>query len=142
MMLEKVRVVWSALCGQNWGMLYCLRLRFQKNLPHIVISLVIISLLLAVAPRLNEAQNTPKFYQSAGTRKMAVLLRQIYAEEDWKTGPNKDGVRAQYYKQMLEAKPDLRNELKIREALAKCELRAGDFADAVEQLEQIRRLGS
>jgi hypothetical protein len=122
--------------------LYRLRLALQENLPRIVISLLIINLSMAVAPRLNEAQDTPKYYQSAGTRKMAALLRQIYAEEDWKTDPNKDGVRAQYYKQMLEAKPDLRNELKIRQALANCELRAGDFADAVEQLEQIRRLGS
>jgi hypothetical protein len=114
----------------------------RRSLTRIAISGLVICLLLAVAPGLNKAQDTAKSYQSAGARKMATLLRQIYAQEDWKTDPNKDGVRAQYYKNMLEAQPDLRNELKIRQALAECELRAGDFADAIEQLEGIRKLGN
>lgn len=43
---------------------------------------------------------------------------------------------------MLEAKPDFRNELKIRQALAECDLQAGDTADAIDQFERIRQLGA
>ena len=68
----------------------------------------------------NHAQEIAAFYQSPGTRKMATLLRKIFEEQDWKTDPNKAATRARYYKQMLDAKPDLRNELKIRQALAEC----------------------
>lgn len=73
---------------------------------------------------------------------MAELLVKIYQEQDWKTDPNKDGVRAQYYKEMLRAKPDPRNELKIRQALAECDLRAGESGDAIEQLERIQSLNA
>ena len=118
------------------------RKALNNGLYRITLPLLILGLLLGLAPLIYTAHETPTFYQSAGTRKMATLLRQIYAQEDWKTDPNKDGVRAQYYKNMLEAQPDLRNELKIRQALAECELRAGDFADAIEQLEGIRKLGN
>src|SRR5579863_5060662 len=72
------------------------------------------------------------------TRKMAELLRKIYAEQDWKTDPNKDAERAKYLKEQLAAGPDIRTELKLREALAENLLRAGDSAGAVEQLETIR----
>lgn len=113
----------------------------SKNAPRIGSALLLVALLLGFAPLIQKAQDSPTFYQSAGTRKMAALLRTIYEEQDWKTDPNKDGLRAQYYKRMLRANPDLRNELKIRQALAECDLRAGDSADAIEQLEQIRKLG-
>src|SRR6516165_5568596 len=73
----------------------------------------------------NRAQEIAAFYQSPGTRKMATLLRKIFEDQDWKTDPNKAATRAQYYKQMLEAKPDFRNELKIRQALAECDYRPG-----------------
>ena len=106
----------------------------------ITLPLLILGLLLGLAPLIYTAHETPTFYQSPGTRKMAALLRKLYDEQDWETDPNKDGARAQYYRQMLEAKPDLFNELKIRQALAECELRAGDFSGAVEQLERIRAL--
>ena len=90
----------------------------------------------------NRAQEIAAFYQSPGTRKMATLLRKIFEDQDWKTDPNKAATRAQYYKQMLEAKPDFRNELKIRQALAECDLQAGDTADAIDQFERIRQLGA
>ena len=95
-----------------------------------------------LAGRTSESQGEKTFYQSPGTKKMAALLEKIYEEEDWKTDPNKDGERAEYYMQMLQAGPDLRNELKIRQALADRLLRAGDSAGAVEQLEGIRKLPS
>jgi len=108
----------------------------------LVLPFLIVGLLLDLAAFAHQVQDTPAYYQSPGTRKMAALLRKICAEQDWKTDPNKDAIRAQYYKQMLEAKPDLQHELKIRQALADCDLGAGDSSDAVEQLEQIRRLGA
>jgi len=117
------------------------RLISSENLIPAVGSWLLVCVLLGSAPLVPQAQDSPKFYLSTGTRKMAALLRKIYAEQDWKTDPNKDGVRAQYYKQMLQAKPDLEHELKIRQALAECDLRAGDSGDAIEQLETIRRLG-
>ncbi|MGB2625610.1 MAG: CRTAC1 family protein [Candidatus Acidiferrum sp.] len=114
--------------------------RSNNNFLRTVVASAVVCLLLGFAPMVPEAQDAPKAYQSAGTQKMAALLRKIYAEQDWKTDPNKDGVRAQYYRQMLQGKPDLPHELKIRQALAECELRAGDSAGAIEQLETVRRL--
>ena len=72
------------------------------------------------------------------TRRMAELLRKIYAEQDWKTDPNKDAERAKYLKEQLATGPDIRTELRLRESLAENLLRAGDSAGAVEQLETIR----
>ena len=103
---------------------------------------LICALLAILAALAHKPQDAPAFYESSGTRKMAALLQRIYKEQDWKTDPNKVAVRAQYYKEMLQANPDLRSELKIRQALAECELLAGDTADAIEQLEQIRLRGA
>ena len=101
---------------------------------------LLLGLLLPLLRPSHKAQETTAFYQSPGTRKMAALLHKIYDEQDWKTDPNKPAARALYYKQMLEAKPDLRNEVKIRKALAECDLQAGDPADAIDQLERVRQL--
>lgn len=79
-------------------------------------------------------------YQSSGTKKMAALLQKIYAEQDWKVDPNKDAERAKYYEGQLAAKPGLREEIKLRRALAESLLKAGNSAAAVEQLERIRGL--
>jgi hypothetical protein len=79
-------------------------------------------------------------YQSPGTKEMAALLRKIYQEQDWETDPNKDAVRAEYFKTLLNAKPAYEKEIKIRKALADCLLRAGDSAGSVEQLEKIRSI--
>jgi len=70
---------------------------------------LLLGLLLPLLRPSHKAQETTAFYQSPGTRKMAALLHKIYDEQDWKTDPNKPAARARYYKQMLEAKPDLRN---------------------------------
>ena len=75
---------------------------------------------------------------SESTRKMAELLRNIYAEQDWRTDPNKDAERAKYLKAQLATGPDVRTELKLRKALAESLLKAGDSAGAVEQLESMR----
>ena len=79
-------------------------------------------------------------YQSPGTRKMAALLVKIYNDQDWKTDPSKDAIRAQYFQSLLDAKPAFDKELLIRKSIADTLLRAGDSAKAVEQLEKIRSL--
>ena len=78
------------------------------------------------------------FYECPSTKKMAALLQKIYAEQDWKTDPNKDADRARFLRSELEAHPDIRSELKLRLALAENLLRAGDSAAAIEQLQTIR----
>lgn len=82
----------------------------------------------------------PPPYQSPGTKKMAALLLKIYNEQDWETDPNKDAVRAQYFKNLLDSKPPYEKEIKIRKATADCLLRAGDSAGSAAQLETIRSL--
>ena len=71
---------------------------------------------------------------------MAALLDQIYREQDWKTDPNKDAERIQALQTQLASNPSLRDELKLREALAESQLKSGDSAAAVEQLEKIRSI--
>lgn len=71
---------------------------------------------------------------------MAALLLKIYNEQDWETDPNKDAVRAQYFKNLLDSKPPYEKEIKIRKATADCLLRAGDSAGSAAQLETIRSL--
>jgi len=116
-----VRNHYGIKCISAWTRAYCLEF-------------LICALLAILAALAHKPQDAPAFYESSGTRKMAALLQRIYKEQDWKTDPNKVAVRAQYYKEMLQANPDLRSELKIRQALAECELLAGDTADAIEHL--------
>ena len=73
---------------------------------------------------------------------MAALLQQIFRDQDWRTDPNKDAQRAQYFQSLLEARPAFDKEIQIRKAIADCLLRAGDSAKAVEQLEKIRSLST
>jgi hypothetical protein len=82
----------------------------------------------------------PREYQSEGTRKMAALLKKIYAEQDWQTDPNKDAERAQHYSEQIADGRPIREELKLRQARAEALLRAGDSAGAVEELERIRTM--
>ncbi len=79
-------------------------------------------------------------YQSPGTKKMAALLETIYRDQDWKVDPNKDAERAKYFQSDLAANPSLKDEIKLRRALAESLLKAGDSAAAVEQLETLRKL--
>ncbi len=87
-------------------------------------------------------ESAQSFYQSPGTKKMAALLEKIYLEQPWQTDPNKSDERAQSLQADLAAKPSLRDEFKLRVALAENLLRAGDSAGAVEQLEKTRALAS
>ena len=95
-----------------------------------------VTLAFTLTARPRPAENAP--YQSAGTKKMAALLEQIYREQDWKQDPNKATERASHLREDLAANPALRDELKIREVLAENLLKSGDSAGAVEQLEMLR----
>ncbi len=79
-------------------------------------------------------------YQSPGTKRMAERLQQIYQKQDWKTDPNKDAERAEYYRVGLKQNPDIRTELKARLALADALLRAGDSAAAINEIETLRSI--
>jgi hypothetical protein len=81
-------------------------------------------------------------YQSPGTKRMGEMLRRIYQAQDWKTDPNRDAERADYYREGLKQKLDARTELKARLALADALLRAGQSAEAVGELERLRQMTS
>jgi len=109
----------------------------SKIFPSLFCLLLIASAITGASPH----PATPP-YQSPGTRKMAALLQQIFRDQDWRTDPNKDAQRAQYFQSLLEARPAFDKEIQIRKAIADCLLRAGDSAKAVEQLEKIRSLST
>ena len=87
---------------------------------------------------INAQNNETKFYQSAGTAKMAKLLREIYDAQDFKVDPNKAAERAEYYKGILNQSLDIRSELKVRVALATELLRSGESAAAIDEIEKLR----
>ena len=87
---------------------------------------------------INAQNNETKFYQSAGTAKMAKLLREIYDAQDFKVDPNKAAERAEYYKGILKQSLDIRSELKVRVALATELLRSGESAAAIDEIEKLR----
>jgi FG-GAP-like repeat/ASPIC and UnbV len=105
---------------------------FRFPLPPVLLAL----LLLALALEPLAAQQP---YQSAGTKKMAALLRNIYAEQDWKVDPNKYAERANYFQELLAGHPSLKDEIRLRRTLAENELKAGDSLGAVDQLESLRK---
>ena len=105
--------------------------------------LLIAGLLISLSSALAQTQpSVGAFYQSPGTKKMAALLEKIFSEQPWQTDPNKSDERALHLQADLAANPSLRDELKMREALAENLLRAGDSSGAVEQLEKIRNVAS
>ncbi len=90
---------------------------------------------------LREVASAEASAQAESTRKMAVLLEKIFADEDWKTDPNKPAQRAQYYQEILEQrKLDISAELQVREALAEELLATGDSRGAVRQLLTVQKL--
>jgi hypothetical protein len=97
-----------------------------------------IALGLGLAAYSHTSANEP--YQSAGTKKMAVLLQKIYDEQDWKLDPSKDAERARHLREDLSKNPDLPIEIKMREVLAENLLKSGDSAGAVEELERLHTL--
>ena len=72
---------------------------------------------------------------------MELLLRKIYAAQDWKTDPSKSPERARYYRDILRTQHlSPHDQLVVRRAFADELLSAGDNVEAVEQLEQARSL--
>ena len=78
--------------------------------------------------------------QAPGTKRMAERLARIYREQDFRTDPNKDQERVEYYRNGLKQPLDIRTEMKARMSLADSLLRAGDSAGAVNELESLRQL--
>jgi len=73
---------------------------------------------------------------------MAVLLEQIYREQDWRQDPNKAAERARHLREDLASNPGVRDEFSIRGVLAENLLKAGgQRGGAVEQLEIITDTG-
>ncbi len=85
----------------------------------------------AAAPPQPETQTDTA---SPSTREMEALLRRIFAQQDWKTDPNKQAERVGYYRGVLKQPLDLATEITIRQALATELLGAGDSAAAVTTL--------
>ena len=83
---------------------------------------------------------SPATYESAGTKKMAALLEQIFRENDWKADPNKPAERVPYYKSLLQRKLSMPDEFQVRLEMAREMLRAGNSEDAIQALEELRRI--
>ena len=92
-------------------------------------------LLLAVF--LLSGQSDPR---AASTWRMAEMLERIYAQQDFKTDPNKAAERAVYYRELLAGSElDVRTELRARNELAEQLLVAGDSAAAVDEIGKLRK---
>jgi hypothetical protein len=76
--------------------------------------------------------------RAASTRKMADLLVQIFAAQDWKADPNKAAERVFYYRQLLQQPNDANKEVRARFDLAQYLLQAGDSAAAVDEIVKLR----
>ena len=84
--------------------------------------------------------DTRPLYQSAGTKRMADRLRQIFAGTDWKLDPSKPQMRVEYYTNLLRTGKLLpAQDTVVREQLAREMLSAGDSEGAMRQLEEVRR---
>ncbi|QNI31261.1 VCBS repeat-containing protein [Alloacidobacterium dinghuense] len=88
---------------------------------------------------LPQASEQGSAYQSAGTKKMAALLRQIYEQNDWKADPNKPAQRVVYYRALLEKNLTPEQEVTVRLEMGKEQLRAGNSEDALHTLEDLAK---
>src|SRR5450631_650760 len=85
---------------------------------------------------MGDAKST--FYQSEGTRQMSERLKKIFAENDWKSDPNKPQIRANYYRALLKTQLGPAQQITVRQELANELLRAGDSDAAITELEGLR----
>jgi hypothetical protein len=98
---------------------------------------IVLWLSMGTVAAVPQTANQGTAYQSAGTKKMAALLRHIYEQNDWKADPNKPADRAKYYQSLLEKNLTPEQEIPVRMELGKELLRAGDSAASVDQLERL-----
>ncbi len=97
-------------------------------------------LALALSSLAAQTQPAPAY---GGTAAMGQLLRKIYAATDWKTDPNKQALRARYYQDLLKStKLSVPDRLQVQLQLATELLQAGDSAQAVATIEQLRKEAS
>jgi hypothetical protein len=78
-------------------------------------------------------------YQAASTRKMAELLKSIYAATDWRLDPSKPAQRVAYYQQKLSQKLSPPDDAVVRLQLAKEQLYVGDSEASIATLEDLRK---
>ncbi len=98
----------------------------------------ILLVLLLLAPTL--PSSSPDDPRPESTRKMAALLAQTFAAEDFKTDPNKAADRVTYYRLMLQQAQSLplSKEILARRDLVTYLLQAGDSAAAVSEMQTLR----
>src|SRR5580704_3034319 len=106
----------------------------MRSLIHLFLALVLLT-----AAALSQTDERSSAYQSAGTKKMAALLRQIYEQNDWKADPNKPAQRAAYYRALLQKDLAPAQEVTVRLELGKELLRAGDSENALRELENLAK---
>jgi len=90
-----------------------------------------------VTAAVSQQGHDTSFYQWPGTAKMEARLRKIYADNDWKTDPNKPAERTPYYRALLQENLTPAQHITVGMELGKELLRAGDSAASVDALEQI-----
>jgi hypothetical protein len=71
---------------------------------------------------------------------MAALLQRIFQDTDWKGDPNKPAERVPYYQALLKSNLSPSDEVTVRLEMAREMLRAGNSEDAVNALEDLRKL--
>ena len=106
----------------------------MRSLIHLFLALVLLT-----AAALSQTDERSSAYQSAGTKKMAALLRQIYEQNDWKADPNKPAQRAAYYRALLQKDLAPAQEVTVRLEIGKELLRAGDSENALHELENLAK---
>jgi hypothetical protein len=106
----------------------------MRSLIHLFLALVLLT-----AAALSQTDERSSAYQSAGTKKMAALLRQIYEQNDWKADPNKPAQRAAYYRALLQKDLAPAQEVTVRLEIGKELLRAGDSENALRELENLAK---
>nr|WP_246408974.1 CRTAC1 family protein [Granulicella aggregans] len=87
-----------------------------------------------------KGEDAAPIYQAESTKRMAKLLRNIFAATDWKLDPSKPTQRVDYYSELLRTKPlSFEQDTIVRQQLAREMLGSGDAAGAIRQLEEVRR---
>jgi hypothetical protein len=86
-----------------------------------------------------QAMQSGGVYLPGGTKKMAALLRRIYAQSDWKADPDKTALRVAYYHSLLRNLSSPEQEVTVRLEMGKELLRTGESEEALHTLEDLAK---
>ncbi len=86
-----------------------------------------------------QAPQLSSVYLPVGTKKMAALLRRIYAQCDWKADPDKTALRAAYYRSLLRNPLSPEQEVTVKLELGKELLRTGESEESLHTLEELAK---